>query len=83
LYRDIQEQKNIDGKTAYQKLKEAGVINYIDKNYDARHMFGEENIVWIINEYLQNMEVEIHQRHHCSCDLYRRAYSPPAANFIY
>lgn len=44
--------KNIDGKAAYQKLKEAGAIEYIDKNYNALHTFGDEHIVWNIDEYL-------------------------------
>jgi len=46
--------KNINGRAAYQKLKVAGAIEYIDKNYDALHTFGDENIVWNIDEYLQN-----------------------------
>ena len=46
--------KNMDGKTAYQNLKEAGAIEYIDENYDALHTFGDENIVWNIDEYLRN-----------------------------
>jgi len=46
--------KNIDGKTAYRRLKESGAIEYIDKNYDALHTFGDEHIVWNIDEYLKN-----------------------------
>jgi len=42
--------KNLDGKTAYQKLKEAGAIEYIDANYAALHTFGDEHIVWNIDE---------------------------------
>ena len=46
--------KNLDGKTVYQNLKEAGAIEYIDENYGALHTFGDENIVWNIDEYLRN-----------------------------
>ena len=46
--------KNLDGKTAYQKLKETGAIEYIDNNYTALHTFGDEYIVWNIDEYLKN-----------------------------
>ena len=46
--------KNLGGKTAYQKLKEAGAIEYIDANYAALHTFGDEHIVWNIDEYLKN-----------------------------
>jgi len=45
--------KNLDGRTAYQKLNEAGAIEYIDKNYGALHTFGDEYIVWNIDEYLK------------------------------
>ena len=44
--------KNLSGRTAYFKLKETGAIDYIDNNYDALHTFGDENIVWNIDEYL-------------------------------
>jgi hypothetical protein len=46
--------KNLDGRMAYQKLKEAGAIEYIDENYGALHAFGDENIVWNIDEYMKN-----------------------------
>ena len=46
--------KKVDGKTAYFALKEAGAIEYIDENYDALHTFGDEQIVWNIDEYLKN-----------------------------
>jgi hypothetical protein len=46
--------KNLDGKTVYQNLKEAGAIEYVDENYGALHTFGDENIVWNIDEYLRN-----------------------------
>ena len=46
--------KKLDGKTAYQTLKEAGAIEYIDKNYGALHTFGDEQIVWNIDEFLGN-----------------------------
>ena len=46
--------KNLDGRTAYQLLKEAGAIDYIDENFDALHTFGDEHIVWNIDEYLKN-----------------------------
>ena len=49
--------KNLDGKAAYQILKESGALEYIDANFDALHTFGDENIVWNIDEYL---------RHHAS-----------------
>ena len=46
--------KGIDGKTAYFKLKETGAIDYIDENYNALHTFGDEQIVWNIDEYQKN-----------------------------
>ena len=46
--------KNLDGKTAYQSLKEAGAIEYIDENYNALHTFGDDDIVWNIDEYIRN-----------------------------
>jgi len=46
--------KNLDGKTVYQKLKETGAVDYIDKNYEALHTFGDEHIVWNIDEYIKN-----------------------------
>jgi hypothetical protein len=46
--------KNLDGKTAYEKLKEANAIEYIDTHYNALHTFGDEYIVWNIDEYLKN-----------------------------
>ena len=46
--------KNLDGKTAYQKLKESGAIDYIDSNYNALHTFGDEYLVWNIDEYLKS-----------------------------
>jgi len=46
--------KKLDGKAAYQKLKETGAIEYIDKNYDALHTFGDEHIIWNIDEFLKN-----------------------------
>jgi len=44
--------KNLDGRTVYNNLKEAGGIEYIDDNYDALHTFGDDYIVWNIDEYL-------------------------------
>ena len=46
--------KNMDGRTVYQRLQEAGAIDYIDDNYEALHTFGDENIVWNIDDYLNN-----------------------------
>jgi len=45
--------KDLDGKTAYQRLKSSGAIEYIDKNYAALHTFGDDHIVWNIDEYLR------------------------------
>jgi len=46
--------KGMDGRAAYLRLKETGAIEYIDGNYEALHTFGDENIVWNIDEYLKN-----------------------------
>jgi hypothetical protein len=46
--------KKIDGKTAYEKLKKTGAIEYIDANYGALHTFSDEHILWNIDEYLKN-----------------------------
>jgi len=45
--------KNLDGRSAYQKLKSSGAIEYIDKNYGALHTFADDNIIWNIDEYMQ------------------------------
>jgi hypothetical protein len=34
-------------------LKSAGAIEYIDENYAALHTFGDEHIVWNIDEFLK------------------------------
>ena len=44
--------KSLDGKTAYRQLKESGAIDYIDNNYEALHTFGDDQIVWNIDEYM-------------------------------
>ena len=49
--------KNLDGKTAYITLKKTGAIDYIDNNYNALHTFGDEFIIWNIEEYLKNHEI--------------------------
>jgi len=46
--------KKIDGYTTYRRLKDAGAIEYISENFDALHTFGDEQIVWNIDEYLKN-----------------------------
>jgi hypothetical protein len=46
--------KDMDGKTAYQHLNKTGAIEYIDGNYEALHTFGDENIIWNIDEYMKN-----------------------------
>ena len=46
--------KDLDGKTVYKKLKETGAIEYIDENYNALHTFGDDYIVWNIDEFLKN-----------------------------
>lgn len=46
--------KKLDGKTAYGQLEKAGAIEYIDTNYDALHTFGDEQIVWNIDEFIKN-----------------------------
>jgi len=48
------EQKKIDGNTAYRKLSDAEAIGYIDENYDALHTFGDEQIIWNIDEFIKN-----------------------------
>ena len=47
--------KNLDGEKAYQLLNEAGAIDYIDDNYGALHTFGDDHIVWNIDEYIRNL----------------------------
>jgi len=46
----------LDGKTAYITLKDAGAIEYIDDNYHALHTFGDEQILWNIDEFLKNVQ---------------------------
>ena len=47
--------KNLDGKMVYEKFNKTGAIEYIDKNYNALHTFGDEHIVWNIDEFLKNV----------------------------
>ena len=47
-------QRNQDGKLVYEKLKNSGAIEYIDKNYEALHTFGDDQIVLNIDEYIKN-----------------------------
>ena len=49
--------KDLEGEKAYQILSETGAIDYIDNNYDALHTFGDDQIVWNIDEYLTNCSV--------------------------
>ncbi|MCL2444143.1 MAG: DUF3791 domain-containing protein [Treponema sp.] len=46
--------KDLNGKAAYELFKNAGAIEYIDNNYGALHTFGDEHIVWNIDEYLKS-----------------------------
>ena len=46
--------KNLDGMTAYNMLKGAGAIEYIDDCYDALHTFGNSQLVNSIDEFLKN-----------------------------
>ena len=46
--------KNIDGYTAYQRLKATGALEYISVNYDALHTFGDDQIVWNIDEFMKS-----------------------------
>ena len=46
--------KNMDGKATYTRLKKADAIEYIDTNYDALHTFGDDQIIWNIDEFLKN-----------------------------
>jgi len=49
--------KNTDGRTVYQKFKESGAIEYIDKSYSALHTFGDDYIVWNIDEFMGNRNI--------------------------
>jgi len=49
--------KNLDGNAVYQKFNKTGAIDYIDNNYNALHTFSDEHIIWNIDEYLKNHEV--------------------------
>ena len=46
--------KNLSGRTAFNKLKETGAIEYIDNNYNALHTFGDDYIVWNVDEFMRN-----------------------------
>ena len=46
--------KNLNGKVIYENFKNTGAIEYIDKNYEALHTFGDEHIIWNIDEFLNN-----------------------------
>lgn len=46
--------KNMEGASVYHQFEETGAIEYIDDNYDALHTFSDENIVWNIDNYLNN-----------------------------
>jgi len=44
--------KSMNGRTAFNELLKTKAINYIDESYDALHTFGDEHIVWNIDDYL-------------------------------
>jgi len=46
--------KQINGADAYKRLNDAGAIEYISENYDALHTFGDDQIIWNIDQYLLN-----------------------------
>lgn len=52
--------KKLSGQEAYNILRETGTVDYIDRCYDALHTFGDEAIVWNIDEHINN--------HRCSGD---------------
>jgi hypothetical protein len=45
--------KNLPGDEAYNLLRETGAVKYIDDCYDALHTFGDDAIVWNIDEYMK------------------------------
>jgi len=49
--------KNIDGAQAYTLLKNTGAIEYINANFEALHTFGDDYLVWNIDEFLKNHSV--------------------------
>lgn len=48
------ENKGLNGKEAYNLLVSSGAIDYIDECYEALHTFGEDNIIWNIDEFIKN-----------------------------
>ena len=46
--------KQISGTDAYKRLNDAGAIEYISENYAALHTFGDDQIIWNIDQYLLN-----------------------------
>jgi len=50
--------KNLNGRTIYENFRNAGVIEYIDNNYDALHTFGDDHILWNIDEFLKNKKTK-------------------------
>ena len=50
--------KNLSGQEAYNRLHDLGAVNYIDGSYDALHTFGDDAIVWNIDEYIRNKSAD-------------------------
>lgn len=46
--------KNLSGQEAYNTLQKTGAVDYIDECYEALHTFGDEAIVWNIDERINN-----------------------------
>jgi len=39
---------------SFMALHSHPIVEYIDNNYDALHTFGDDHIIWNIDEYLKN-----------------------------
>jgi len=55
IYRNA---KGLNGRVAFNELLKTKAINYIDESYDTLHTFGDEHIVWNIDDYLAHRGVK-------------------------
>ena len=50
--------KGLNGRIAFNELLKTKAINYIDECYDVLHTFGDDHIVWNIDDYLVHRSTE-------------------------
>ena len=45
---------NLDGRTVMVIFDKFGVLDYIERCYEALHTIGSQDVTWNVNEYIRN-----------------------------